>query len=100
MKVTKDKNRVVVEISKDELKKYNLTYSLLDCRNVHTRNVLKRFLFEATGEVFPSAREIYLLPTSGEGCVLVLKEGEKLSFSSMSFSFSERESEIFCCFFS
>lgn len=100
MKVTKDKNRVVVELSKDELKKHNLTYSLLDCKDLHTRNTLQRILLEATGEVFSSPREISLLPASEEGCVIVLKEREKLSISSVSFSVSEKKSEIFSCFFS
>lgn len=100
MKITKDEKRVVVELSKDELKKHNLTYSLLDCRNVHTRDVLQKILLEATGEPCSKAKEIQLLPDSDEGCVIVLKEREKLSVSSVSFSVSEKKSEIFSCFFS
>ncbi len=100
MKVIKDKNRVVVEISKDELKKHNLTYSLLDCKDLHTRNALQRILFEATGEPCSKAKEIQLLPASEEGCVIVLKEREKLGISSVSFSVSEQKSEAFSCFFS
>ncbi len=101
MKITKDKNRVVVELTKDELMEHNLTYSLLDCRNLHTRNVLHKILFEATGELSPPAREIYLLPDSGEGCVIVCKESKRVMNYPFSFSFYEKEqSEIFSCFFS
>ena len=77
MIVTKDKNRVVVEVSAEELRRHNLSYSLLDCRDVHTRNTIKRLLLEATGEVSSKAQEICLLPSSEDGCVIVFEEKAK-----------------------
>lgn len=98
MIVTKDKNRVVVEISAEELRRHNLSYSLLDCRDVHTRNTIKKLLFEATGEASSMAQEICLLPSSEEGCVVVFEKREIKD--ALSFSFSVFESEIFSSFFS
>ena len=100
MKVTKDKNRIVIEISGEELRKHNLTYSLLDCRNIHTRNTINRIFLEAMGERLPKSQEIYLLPDLEEGCVIVFKEKEKTDFDSVSFSVLEFESEVFSGFFS
>jgi hypothetical protein len=98
MIVTKDKNRVVVEVSAEELRRHNLSYSLLDCRDVHTRNTIKRLLLEATGEVSSKAQEICLLPSSEEGCVIVFEE--KAKENSVFFSFTLSESEVFSSFFS
>ena len=98
MIVTKDKNRVVVEISAEELGRYNLSYSLLDCSDVHTRNTIKKLLFEATGEAPSKVQEICLLPSSEEGCVIVFEKREHKDALSLSFSVSE--SEVFSSFFS
>ena len=98
MKITKDKGTTVVEVSKGELMKYDLTFQKLDCSSLHTRNAIKEILSDATGENFFSLREIHLLPDKSDGCVIVLKE--KLPFA-VSFSSSEKEgSEIFSCLFS
>ena len=98
MIVTKDKNRVVVELSAKELKRHNLDYSCIDCRNVHTRNTIKRLLLEATGESFLRVYEISLLPSSEDGCVIVAQERE--CEDALTFSFTLSESEVFSGFFS
>lgn len=98
MKVIKDKKRVVVEISAEELKRHKLTYSLLDCRDVHTRNTVRRLLLEATGEYCSQPYEISLLPSADDGCVIVLEKKARSSHISFSFTFSE--SEVFCSLFS
>ena len=98
MVVTKDKNRVVVEVSAEELRRHNLSYSRLDCRDVHTRNTIKRLILEATGEASSKAQEICLLPSSEEGCVIVFENRVREKFSFFSCTLSE--SEVFSSFFS
>lgn len=101
MKVTKDRGTTVVEITKGELMKYNLTFEKLDCSELHTLTALKELLFEAMGQDCSFQKEIILLPDCSEGCVIVCKEKEKDKIQSISFSCcSSRESEVFCSFFS
>lgn len=101
MKVTKNRGTTVVEISKGELMKYNLTFEKMDCSQLHTVTAIKELLLEATGKECSGQKEIILLPDCHEGCVIVCKEKERQKIESFSFSTcSHEKSEIFCGFFS
>ena len=102
MKVTKSKGTTVVEITKDELQRYNLTFGKLDCSKLHTVSAIKSLFKEATGQDCSFEKEVILLPDCSDGCVIVCKEREGHSPSGISFSSCtvKNESEIFCSFFS
>lgn len=107
MKVTKDKGTTIVEISGEELSMYKVTFRDMNCKDVHTRAVIRDILSTALSEEksLREQKEILLLPDCRDGCVIVCKEREvkvaESVFSSFSCSvFCAEESKIFCSFFS
>lgn len=101
MRITEDKGTTVVEVSKAELQKYNLSFGEMDCSSVHTKWGIRRILSDALGERSNLQKEIILLPDTDEGCVIVCKETGHSRINAVSFStFVSSQSEIFCSFFS
>ncbi len=82
MKITKDKNTAVVELTKAELSGYNVKFEDLELSSIHTRAVIRDIISSALKEDLKSQREVTLLPDGNDGCVLVCKrKREKFTFT-------------------
>lgn len=100
MKITKDRETTILEISEKELKEHNLTFQKMNCSELHTKTVINEFLSEALGEKSRMQKEILLLPDCNDGCVLVCKERLKPYIQSDFSTFLFEKSEVFSSLFS
>lgn len=77
-----DKKSIMVELSKDDLSKSEITYEQLDYSNPQTRKLVRRILEKIRSEtgLFASecsALEVEVMPDSFGGCLMFFKETQK-----------------------
>lgn len=90
-----DKKSIMVELSKDDLSKSEITYEQLDYSNPQTRKLVRRILDKIRSEtgLFASecsALEVEVMPDSFGGCLMFFKEAQKANEA-------QNEAALFAC---
>ena len=72
---TLNDNVILLELSHDEMKKFHITYDILDSNNEKTKNVLKALLHNIdTEDRFSKGEKVLIeaMPTENGGCFFIL----------------------------
>lgn len=90
-----DRKSIMVELSKDDLSKSEITYDQLDYSNPKTRKLVRSILEKIRSEtgLFSSeysSLEVEVMPDSFGGCLMIFKEGDNAEVK-------ESEDALFVC---
>ena len=100
-----DEKSVLVELSKEDLSKSEITYEELDYANERTRTFVRKILetisIETGRTVFESGSlEVEVMPDSFGGCLMIFKEKKESAFTEedkTSVFFSENINDLIDC---
>lgn len=100
-----DEKSVLVELSKEDLSKSEITYEELDYANERTRTFVRKILetirLETGRKVFESGSlEVEVMPDSFGGCLMIFKEKKESNFAEedkTSVFFSENINDLIDC---
>ena len=100
-----DEKSVLVELSKEDLSKSEITYEELDYANERTRTFVRKILetirLETGRTVFESGSlEVEVMPDSFGGCLMIFKEKKESNFAEedkTSVFFSENINDLIDC---
>ena len=100
-----DEKSVLVELSKEDLSKSEITYEELDYANERTRTFVRKILeiirLETGRTVFESGSlEVEVMPDSFGGCLMIFKEKKESAFTEedkTSVFFSENINDLIDC---
>lgn len=97
-----DKKSIMVELSKDDLSKSEMTYEQLDYSNPQTRKLVRRVLEKIRSEtgLFVSecsSLEVEVMPDSFGGCLMFFKEAQKQKENEAALFFCENVSDLIDC---